>query len=82
VDEVRDQPAPPRPIETKPEVKAEDKPEPRPEINIGWTPDQVVAALGKPGKTDKSERGREIYIYEHMRVTFEKGKVASSVSSR
>ena len=67
---VRDLPAPPRPIETKPE------------INIGWTPDQVIAVLGTPDKTDKRDRSREIYSYQHMTLTFERGKVVSIVSNR
>jgi hypothetical protein len=84
---------PERPVETRPEVrpqvmpevKTEASPETKPEINIGWTPDQVVAALGKPYKTDKRNRGQETYVYEqygHMTITFEKGKVVAVESSR
>jgi hypothetical protein len=72
-------------IEPKPETKAEAQPETKPEIEIGWTPDQVIAALGKPDRTDKRNRGQEIYVYEqfgHMAVTFERGKVVAVVSSR
>jgi hypothetical protein len=85
-----DQPAadlpapPPRAVETKREVKTEVKPETIPEVNLGWTPNQVIAALGKPRKTDKTVRGREIYIYEkygNMTVAFERGKVVAIVSS-
>jgi hypothetical protein len=86
----RNLPAPARPIKTeseittevKPESQTASKPEPKPEINPGWTPNQVVAVLGNPNKKDKPDRGLEVYTYEHLTVTFENGKVVGIVSSR
>lgn len=44
-------------------------------IQLGMTPDQVTAALGKPDK-DVKLGAKEIYIYKDMKVTFKDGKVA------
>jgi hypothetical protein len=78
--ELKQPPAPP--AGAKAEIKTEVKPpdtttEVKPNIEIGWTRDKVEAALGKPGNTVK-DRGQEIYLYEHMKVVFEHGKVVGS----
>jgi hypothetical protein len=44
-------------------------------IQLGQTPDQVQAALGKPDK-DVKLGTKEIYIYKDMKITFRDGKVA------
>jgi hypothetical protein len=44
-------------------------------IQLGQTPDQVKAILGKPDK-DVSLGVKEIYIYKDMKITFKDGKVS------
>jgi hypothetical protein len=73
--ELTSPPAPP--TGAKPETTAEVKSETKPQVEIGWTRDQVEAALGEPGKKVK-DRGQEIYLYEHVKVVFEHGKVVGS----
>jgi len=44
-------------------------------VEVGMTPDQVTAALGKPDKIVKLTT-KQIYIYKDMKVTFVGGKVS------
>jgi hypothetical protein len=44
-------------------------------IELGMTPDQVVAAMGQPDK--KVNLGaKQIYVYKDLKVTFKDGKVS------
>ncbi len=61
--------APPPPIEPPPPPPAE-----APTVEVGQTPDQVIAALGQP--TKKAKVGtKEIYYYKDLKVVFVGGKV-------
>lgn len=44
-------------------------------IEVGMTPDQVTAAMGKPDKIVKLT-SKQIYYYKDMKVTFVNGKVS------
>jgi hypothetical protein len=72
----------PQRTESKLAVKAAIRPETRPDIDFTWTIAQVQAVLGTPIKTEKQDRGGETYIYDHVTITFAKGKVAGIVWSR
>lgn len=61
--------APPPPIEPPPPPPADPV-----EIQVGQTPEQVVAALGQPIKKAKTST-KEIYFYKDLKVTFVNGKV-------
>jgi hypothetical protein len=55
---------------------AEQQPAPEPQtIEKGQTPDQVLAALGKPDKI-VNLGAKQLYIYKDMKVTFINGKVS------
>ncbi len=69
-------------MEGKPAVQVEVRPETKPDIDFTWTIAQVQAVLGSPIKTEIQDHGRETYIYDHVTVTFAKGKVAGIVWSR
>jgi len=52
------------------------QPPPQPQtIQLGQTPDQVLAALGQPDKI-VNLGAKQIYVYKDLKVTFLKGKVA------
>jgi hypothetical protein len=61
--------APPPPIEAPPPPPADPV-----EIQVGQTPEQVVAALGQPLRKAKTST-KEIYFYKDLKVTFVNGKV-------
>lgn len=44
-------------------------------VNLGDTPERVVASLGQP-KSIVKLNARQIYVYANLKVTFENGKVA------
>jgi hypothetical protein len=49
--------------------------QPPPTVQLGQTPDEVVAILGQPDK--KVDLGtKQIYVYKDLKVTFVKGKVS------
>ncbi len=50
-------------------------------VEVGMTPDQVTAALGKPDKIVKLTT-KQIYIYKDMKVTFVGGKVSDVQCAR
>jgi hypothetical protein len=58
--------------QTRQQSAAQSEPE---TIQVGQTPEQVKAILGKPDK-DVNLGVREIYIYKDMQVTFKDGKVS------
>jgi hypothetical protein len=58
--------------QTRQQSAAQSEPE---TIQVGQTPEQVKAILGKPDK-DVNLGVREIYIYKDMQVTFRDGKVS------
>jgi hypothetical protein len=61
--------APPPPIEPPPPPPAE-----APTVEVGQTPEQVIAALGQP--TKKAKVGtKETYYYKDLKVVFVGGKV-------
>lgn len=64
--------------EIQPEIKVRPKPAAKPDI--GWTRDQVKAALGTPDRTE-TPHGQEVYRYKDMSVTFEHGKVVATGSN-
>jgi hypothetical protein len=80
------QPQAPPAVGEPPRQRAIDTPAPLPQIgtkpkpaakpDIGWTQNQVKAALGEPDRTDKP-RGQEVFRYKDMSVTFEHGKVVA-----
>jgi len=49
--------------------------QPPPSIELGQTPEQVVAIMGQPQKVIKLA-DKQIYIYKDLKVTFKNGKVA------
>jgi hypothetical protein len=49
---------------------------PPPEISLGQTRDQVIAAFGQPTRIAKLG-GKEIFYYKDMKVTFTNGKVSN-----
>jgi hypothetical protein len=49
--------------------------QPPPTIELGQTPDQVVAIMGQPQKVVKLA-DKEIYVYKDLKVTFKNGKVS------
>jgi hypothetical protein len=65
----------PAPVEAPPPIEAPPPPAPEPAtVELGQTPDQVVAALGQP--TKKAKVGpKETYYYKDMKVVFLNGKV-------
>jgi hypothetical protein len=76
-EEIQAQAHPPRTepkTEIQPEIKVRPKTVAKPDI--GWTQNQVKAALGEPDRTDKP-RGQEVFRYKDMSVTFEHGKVVA-----
>ena len=48
---------------------------PPPEIKLGQTIDEVVAALGQPERIATGE-SKKIYFYKDLKVTFVNGKVS------
>jgi hypothetical protein len=59
-----------------PQTENGNKPKPAAKPDIGWTRDEVRAALGAPDRVD-TPRGQEVYRYKDVSVTFEHGKVAA-----
>lgn len=49
--------------------------QPPPAIELGQTPEQVVAIMGQPQKVVKLA-DKEIYVYKDLKVTFKNGKVS------
>lgn len=49
--------------------------QPPPTIQLGQTPDQVIAIMGQPDKI-VDLKTKQIYVYKDLKVTFVKGKVS------
>lgn len=66
----------PQSDQQQPESTQSPTPEP-PKVQIGQTPDEVIAALGQPDK--KIDLGaKKIFIYKDVKITFKDGKVADA----